>query len=102
MLSNLKPGHILATGGGAIESPTTRAALTARCEVIWLQTDAALLQARLRLDQTRPSLTGASVADEVPAVLAQREPWYRSVANRIVDATLPIQEQLAAACQLAG
>ena len=102
VLSNLKPGHILATGGGAIESPTTRAALTARCEVIWLQTDAALLQARLRLDQTRPSLTGASVADEVPAVLAQREPWYRSVANRIVDATLPIQEQLAAACQLAG
>jgi 3-phosphoshikimate 1-carboxyvinyltransferase len=97
VLANLKPGHILATGGGAIESPTTRAALVERCEVIWLQAGAALLQARLRLDQTRPSLTGASVADEVQAVLAQREPWYRSVANRIVDAGLPLPEQLAIA-----
>jgi shikimate kinase len=47
-----------------------------------------VLQARLRHNAGgRPSLTGGAVADEVPAILAVRDPLYRSVAQAVVDAT---------------
>jgi shikimate kinase len=90
----LKPGNIVATGGGAIESEATRATLAANAEVIWIRADVAFLKSRLVRSKHRPSLTGASVTDEVEVVLAKRDPWYRSIADRIVTADQPRPEQL--------
>ena len=90
----LVPGHVIATGGGAIESEATRAILTDRATVIWLRADAKLLRQRLANDDHRPSLTGASIIDEVAEVLAKREPMYREIAARIIDADHPLAEQL--------
>lgn len=82
---------VLATGGGAVLREANRALLAARGgTVAYLHAPAEALQARLRhAAGGRPSLTGAAVADEVPALLAQRDPLYRAVAAHVVDATRP-------------
>jgi 3-phosphoshikimate 1-carboxyvinyltransferase len=90
----LKPGNIIATGGGAIESDTTRASLAKNAEVCWIQADVDFLKTRLARSEHRPSLTGASVIDEIEAVVATRDPLYRSIANRTVAANQPRTEQL--------
>jgi shikimate kinase len=82
---------VLSTGGGAVLRSENRASLRARGGlVVYLEAEAEVLQARLRADAGgRPSLTGSSPADEVPAVLARRAPLYREVADQAVPATLP-------------
>lgn len=82
---------VLATGGGAVLRPANRSLLGRHGGLVaYLHASAEVLQARLRHSAGgRPSLTGAGVADEVPALLAQRDPLYREVARRTVDATRP-------------
>lgn len=92
----LQPGCVVATGGGAIESETTRGALRARACVLYVEAPLGLLQQRVR-GSGRPSLTGAPIDDEIEPVLTRRAPLYRAVAHRTVDATLPTDEQLEAA-----
>lgn len=76
---------VLATGGGAILREANRDVLRRRGGlVVYLEASAPVVQERLRHHQgNRPSLTGVGVADEVPALLAQRDPLYRAVAGRI-------------------
>ena len=80
---------VLATGGGAVLSESNRALLADRGGLVaYLHAPVEVLQARLRHNAGgRPSLTGGAVADEVPAILAARDPLYRSVAQAVVDAT---------------
>lgn len=82
---------VLATGGGAVLSEANRALLAARGGLVaYLHAPSEVLQARLRHNAGgRPSLTGGSVADEVPAILAVRDPLYRAVAHAVIDATRP-------------
>jgi len=84
---------VLATGGGAVLRGDNRRLLRERGGlVVYCHAPAAVLQARLRADSGgRPSLTGADVADEVPTLLAQRDPLYRQVADAVVDADRPIE-----------
>nr|MCU0866653.1 hypothetical protein [Planctomycetota bacterium] len=90
----LQPNTIVSTGGGALESERTRELLRARALVLWLDAPLALLQQRLALDGAgRPSITGAPVLDELPALLAKRSPHYAAVAHVRVDATLPTAAQ---------
>ena len=80
---------VLATGGGAVLREDNRTLIMARGGLVaYLHAPAAVLQARLSHNAGgRPSLTGASVADEVAAVLAIRDPLYRATASVVVDAT---------------
>jgi shikimate kinase len=82
---------VLATGGGVVLRPANRTLLAGRGGLVaYMHASAEVLQARLRHSTGgRPSLTGAGVADEVPALLAQRDPLYREVSQRTVDATRP-------------
>jgi shikimate kinase len=81
---------VLATGGGAVVRPENRDLLRARGGlVVYLEASAAVIQERLRHHTGgRPSLTGASVIDEVPALLATREPFYREVAGLVLSTGL--------------
>lgn len=83
--------RVLATGGGCVLRVETRARLRdAGVRVIYLHAPAEALQRRLRADAgDRPSLSGGSVADEVPAILAAREPLYRAVADVVIAADRP-------------
>ncbi len=84
-----EPDLVLATGGGAVLRQENRRLLRALGgHVVYLEVPAEVLQARLRRDHgDRPSLTGAGVADEVPRLLAIRDPLYRETADLVVQAT---------------
>jgi shikimate kinase len=82
---------VLSTGGGCVISAANRAFLRGSGVVVYLEASAELLQQRLRAGNGgRPSLTGASVIDEVPRVLAEREPWYRETAGHVLKADQPV------------
>lgn len=87
------PGpQVIATGGGVVLRPENRAALAAwGGPVVYLDAPVALLQRRLNANGGgRPSLTGASLADEVTTLLAERDPLYRATATTVVAADQPL------------
>lgn len=79
---------VIATGGGAILRQETRKLLQQSCHVVWLTASPETIAKRMTADPEtlarRPSLTGAGVTEEVAAVLAAREPFYREVAHLVV------------------
>lgn len=80
---------IVSLGGGAILRKQNRAVLEKSGQCIWLRGTAETLWNRISTDansaENRPSLTERSGFDEVVAVLAEREPLYRSLADFTVD-----------------
>jgi shikimate kinase len=78
---------LLSTGGGCVLLEENRGILREKATlVIYIEVAAHELQRRLLLNHgDRPSLSGRSVVDEVPHLLAQREALYRAVAQQVVD-----------------
>lgn len=82
---------VLALGGGAVTVAAIRDELTrlrdsGSVRVVWLSAPVATLAERLRADPgDRGSLTGLGLIDELPALLAAREPLYRGLSNLVVD-----------------
>lgn len=79
------PGDVVvALGGGAVLTPSSRS-LLAECEVVvWLRATPAVLARRLAGDATRPLLAGDPLTRLV-ALSAERDDLYRSVATHVVD-----------------
>jgi shikimate kinase len=85
-------GRLVACGGG---TPTAPGALrliknergAGRARVIYLRAPAAVLAERLRATgiEGRPSLTGAGTLEEVPAILAQRDPVFLDLADLVIQ-----------------
>jgi shikimate kinase len=85
--------HVIALGGGAVLREENRKAIKAAgLKVIYLRCEAEELHKRIHADPataaTRPPLThlGGSV-EEIRALLAEREPVYRSVMTGELDVT---------------
>jgi shikimate kinase len=78
-----KPGVALATGGGCVEDPDTRAVLSGLFTV-WLRCGPQELARRIT-GSGRPSLTGSSIEDEIADVLARREPGYAACASLTIE-----------------
>lgn len=91
------PPQVIATGGGVVEREHNRHLLhqSDSAWVCYLAAPAAVLQQRLREHcGNRPSLAGGQhPADELPPILARRDPWYRQVAHYVADAQ-PSQSQV--------
>jgi shikimate kinase len=70
--------QVLATGGGAVMNPDTRAAIRAKGVSVWLAADADVLLRRInKRRHERPLLqSAADPAETVRALLAAREPVY--------------------------
>lgn len=81
--------HVIALGGGAIMDPDTRTLAKRLGKIVWLRAPAAVLWSRISQDahtvKSRPSLTPVGGLAEVEAVLAEREPTYRTTANHTID-----------------
>jgi len=96
-----RPGHVLATGGGAVLREANRAALKRFGLVVWLKADPDVLAGRLRQNQsgvsTRPALTAAGTLGEIAEVLRVRTPFYRDVADVEVATDGSTPEQVAEA-----
>ncbi len=86
-------GLVIALGGGTLMQPKARAAVEASDATrIYLKCKPEVLHQRIVSDTAnvglRPSLTGQGGGlDEITAVLAQREPVYREVADVEFDVT---------------
>ncbi len=91
--------HVISLGGGAVIREQNRQLIRqSGHRVIYLRCEAATLHQRITADPhtaaSRPPLSplGGNL-DEIRAILAQREPWYRQVMTAELDVTnLSIEE----------
>lgn len=70
------PPHVLATGGGAFQSPETRALIKQKAVSIWLKGDLDVLARRVARKDHRPLLHGKNPREVLEAQAAQRYPAY--------------------------
>ena len=80
---------VLATGGGAILNPDSRALLKASGTVIYLRASVASILHRTSHDRNRPLLQTADPKKRIEDLARQREPYYREVAHLVVETGRP-------------
>jgi len=80
-----RDGLVLATGGGAILDPDTRARLRERGHVVYLRTSVGQQLARTRRSQTRPLLRSAAPRATLERLMEVRRPLYEATAHLIAD-----------------
>ncbi len=80
------PPVVVATGGGAVEDPATREALS-RAFAAWLACPPETLAARVQ-GSGRPPLTKLPLVEELRSVLAMRAGFYATCARMVVDTSL--------------
>lgn len=80
-----KTGIVLATGGGAILSETTRELLKKRGTVVYLRAHPARLFERTRYDKTRPLLQADNPLAILEALNKARDPLYQATAHLVVE-----------------
>jgi shikimate kinase len=78
------PRMVLATGGGAILNPETRAELKARAVTVWMRADLDTVAARVQRRDTRPLLRGRDPLEALTAMAEARYPFY-AAADVTVD-----------------
>lgn len=80
---------VIAAGGGAILSETTRRKMKSSGPVVWLKASVEVLASRIEADhattERRPNLTSQGGRQEIEDVLAVREPLYRDCASITVE-----------------
>ena len=79
-----EPPHVLATGGGALMDPITRAQIAEDAVSVWLRASVDLLLARLARRDSRPLLRHGNPRETISRLLAEREPLYAQ-SDLIVD-----------------
>ncbi|MFS2216072.1 bifunctional shikimate kinase/3-dehydroquinate synthase AroKB [Telluria sp. Tellsp104] len=82
-------GIVLATGGGAVLNPVSRALLAERGTVIYLRASVSSILARTAHDKNRPLLQTADPRRKLEDLTAQREPLYREIADMVIDTGRP-------------
>jgi len=95
-----REGCIIALGGGAVLDEQNVKELKRNGFFLWLTADAATIAGRLRNDRVsnaqRPSLSGMDSGAEIGILLREREPVYRLVADRVIDTTGRLADEVAA------
>ena len=79
-----EPPHVLATGGGALTHPDTRAMIRAKAVSVWLKTDLEVLARRLGRRNHRPLLAGKDPLTVLREQAAVREPLF-AAADIVVE-----------------
>jgi 3-dehydroquinate synthase len=82
-------GVVLATGGGSILNPQSRAHLKSRGLVIYLRAGVSSILQRTGHDKNRPLLQTADPRARLEQLTVQREPYYQEVADLIIETGRP-------------
>jgi len=82
-------GIVLATGGGAVLNPASRALLAERGTVVYLRASVGSILQRTAHDKNRPLLQIADPRKKLEDLTAQREPLYREIADLVIDTGRP-------------
>jgi 3-dehydroquinate synthase len=80
---------VLATGGGAVLDPASRALLAERGTVVYLRASVNSILQRTANDRNRPLLQTADPRKKLEDLTAQREPLYREIADLVIDTGRP-------------
>jgi len=80
---------VLATGGGAILNPDSRAYLQERGTVIYLRASVNSILQRTAHDKNRPLLQTADPRKKLEELMAVRDPLYTEVAHIVIDTGRP-------------
>jgi shikimate kinase/3-dehydroquinate synthase len=80
---------VLATGGGAILNPASRALLAERGTVIYLRASVSSILHRTGHDKNRPLLQGPDPRRRLEDLSRQREPMYAEIADIVIDTGRP-------------
>jgi shikimate kinase len=80
-----RQGVVLATGGGAILDPDSRSHLGARGFVIYLFTTVQQQLDRTQRGRSRPLLENGDKESVLEALMAERDPLYREIADLTVE-----------------
>ena len=83
------PAHVLATGGGAMLNPKTRALILENCVGLWLKSDLDTLLRRATRRPTRPLLQNGNPRETISRLLQEREPLYAQVPIHVVSRSGP-------------
>lgn len=78
-------GQVVATGGGVVLRAENRANIKASGYVVYLNVPPQILWERTRHDRNRPLLRVADPLARLKELFAQRDPYYREVADLVVD-----------------
>jgi len=70
------PPVVLATGGGAMLNPETRALLKEQAVTVWLRADIRIIAGRVAHRNTRPLLRGKDPLETLTALAEHRYPLY--------------------------
>jgi len=85
LLSATEP-VVIAAGGGVVVRPENRELLrSGAARVIYLAADPAFLASRVKRKEHRPLLDGPDPTATLIRLGREREPWYREVADAVVD-----------------
>ncbi len=76
---------VLATGGGAILRPSSRARLKDKGTVLYLHAEPETLWQRLRNSRHRPMLQAADPRTRLVELYQLRDPLYREVASHVIE-----------------
>jgi shikimate kinase len=80
-----RDGIVLATGGGAVIDAQNRNILGARGFVIYLYTSVDQQLSRTQRGRERPLLEAGDPREVLESLMETRDPWYREVADLVVD-----------------
>jgi shikimate kinase len=86
------PPLVLATGGGAILNPDTRALLKARADTVWMRAELSVIAERVGRRDTRPLLRDRDPMEVLTTLSQARAPIY-ATADLIVDVGLGSHRQ---------
>lgn len=76
---------VLATGGGAVVDPESRLCLGSRGFVVYLHATVDQQMQRTAHCQNRPLLQGPNRREVLAALLEQRDPMYREIADLVLE-----------------
>ena len=79
------PPIVLATGGGAVLNPETRALMKEHATSVWLRADLKVVSQRVQRRDTRPLLRGKDPLQALSAMAEVRYPVYAETADVTVD-----------------
>jgi shikimate kinase/3-dehydroquinate synthase len=82
-------GLVLATGGGAVLNPASRALLAERGTVIYLRASIGSILQRTANDKNRPLLQTADPRGKLEQLWTERDPLYREIADLVIDTGRP-------------
>lgn len=78
-------GQVVATGGGVVLRAENRAAMASSGFVIYLNVPPYTLWERTRNDRNRPLLQVEDPLSKLKELYAQRDPFYREVADLVIE-----------------